>query len=136
LVKGTNNLITFGAYNSTKFRQVCGIAVGDANQQAHHLIPRGSQIIEHEVVQRAAKATTNQGFHIDQALNGVAVATWRNQPNHNAYNNLIKSKLDGYLDDFPNATPQQCYNQLLQIINQGKQAIINNPNVHLNNITF
>ena len=42
---------------------------------------------------KAAKAPTNQGFHIDQALNGVAVATWRNQPNHNNYNNLILDKL-------------------------------------------
>jgi hypothetical protein len=135
-VKAANNLISFGAYNSKKFRAACGIAVGDATKQAHHILPRGTQIIEHEVVQRAAKATTNQGFHIDQALNGVAVATWRNQPNHNTYNNLIKNKLDDYLDDFPNATPQQCYNKLVQIINQGKQAILNNPNTHLNNITF
>jgi hypothetical protein len=136
LVKGTNNLISFGAYNSTKFRAACGIAVGDATKQAHHLIPRGSQIIEHEVVQRAAKATTNQGFHIDQALNGVAVATWRNQPNHPNYNSRIYNKLQTYIQQNPNATPTQCYNQLMIILNQAKQAVINNPNTHLNDLIF
>lgn len=136
LVVGTNNLISFGAYNSKKFRQACGIAIGDATQQAHHLIPRGSQIIEHEVVQRAAKATNNGGFHIDQALNGVAVATWRNQPNHPNYNNLIRQKLVNFLNANPNATPTQCYNQLMIILNQAKQAVINNPNTHLNDLIF
>ena len=135
-VKAANNLISFGAYNSKKFRQACGIAIGDATKQAHHIIPRGSQIIEHEVVQRAAKATTNQGFHIDQALNGIAVATWRNQPNHHQYNNKIYDKLQFYIQQNPNATPTQCYNQLMIILNQAKQAIINNPNVHLNNLNF
>ncbi|UPQ80068.1 AHH domain-containing protein [Flavobacterium azooxidireducens] len=136
LVKGTNNLITFGAYNSKKFRQACGIATGDATKQAHHLIPRGSQIIEHEVVQRAAKATNNGGFHIDQALNGVAVATWRNQPNHPNYNNKIYTKLQNYIQQNPSATPTQCYNQLMVILNQAKQAVINNPNTHLNDLVF
>jgi hypothetical protein len=136
LVVGTNNLISFGAYNSKKFRQACGIAIGDATQQAHHLIPRGSQIIEHEVVQRAAKATNNGGFHIDEALNGVAVATWRNQPNHPNYNNLIRQKLVNFLNANPNATPTQCYNQLMIILNQAKQAVINNPNTHLNDLIF
>lgn len=135
-VKAANNLISFGAYNSKKFRQACGIAIGDATKQAHHIIPRGSQIIEHEVVQRAAKATTNQGFHIDQALNGIAVATWRNQRNHHQYNNKIYDKLQFYIQQNPNATPSQCYNQLMIILNQAKQAIINNPNVHLNNLNF
>src|SRR5690606_14114115 len=87
IVKGTNDLITFGAYNSKKFRQAIGLAPGDP-RHAHHIIPRSSQIIEHEVVQRAAKATTNQGFHIDQALNGIPIEAWRNT-NHPHYNDLI-----------------------------------------------
>ena len=136
LVKASDDLITFGAYNSAKFRQACGIAVGDATKQAHHLIPRGSQIINHEVVQRAAQANINEGFHIDQALNGIAVATWRNQPNHTNYNNKIYEKLQFYIQQNPNATPTQCYNQLMIILNQAKQAVINNPNVHLNNLNF
>ncbi len=91
------------------------------------------EIIKNEVVQRAAQANINEGFHIDQALNGIAVASWRNQPNHNQYNSLIKSKLDALPS---NLSPNQAYTQLLSILNQAKQAIINNPNVHLNNINF
>ncbi len=133
IVVGANDLITFGATNSTKFRAACGIALRDATKQAHHILPRGTQIIEHEVVQKAAKSTLNQGFHIDSALNGIAVATWRNQPNHNIYNALIKSKLDALPS---NLTPNQAYTQLLSILNQAKQAIINNPNTHLNDLIF
>lgn len=136
IVSGANNLINFGAANSKRFRQICGIAVGDATKQAHHIIPRGSQIVNHPVVQKAATAAANDGFHIDNVLNGVAVATWRNQPNHNAYNNLIKTKLDNFIANHPNATPTECYNELMDIIHDAKQAIINNPNVHLNNLIF
>lgn len=135
LVKASDDLITFGAYNSAKFRQALGLMPGDP-RQAHHLIPRGSQIIEHEVVQRAAQANVNQGFHIDQALNGIPIAAWRNQPNHPNYNNLIRQKLVNFLAQNPNATPQQCYTFLTNLIQQARQAVINNPNVHLNNLNF
>ena len=133
LVVGADNLISFGAANSKKFRATCGIAIGDLTKQAHHIIPRGSQIIGHPIVQKAAKALTNQGFHIDQALNGIAVASWRNQPNHNQYNNLIKLKLDALPS---NLTPNQAYAEVVNILNQAKQAIVNNPNTHLNDLNF
>lgn len=133
IVVGTNNLITFGSANSTKFRAACGIAVGDVAQQAHHIIVRGSNIPSHQAIQKAAKATKNQGFHIDSSLNGIAVATWRNQPNHNAYNNLIKAKLDAIPSSF---TDNQTYDAVNVIISDARQAIINNPNVHLNNLIF
>lgn len=134
-VKAGNTLIDFGKYNSKKFRAALGLVPGDP-RQAHHLIPRGSEIINHEVVQRATQANVNQGFHIDQALNGIPVAAWRNQPNHPNYNNLIRQKLVNFLNANPNATPTQCYNQLMIILNQAKQAVINNPNTHLNDLIF
>lgn len=136
LVVGTNNIIHFGAANSKKFRTLCGLLPGDATRQAHHLIPRGSALLNHPVMQRAAKAITNGGFHIDSGLNALAVATWRNQPNHQAYNDLIYSKLQAFIDDFPNATPNQCYDKLVDIINDAKQAILDNPNLHIKDITF
>jgi hypothetical protein len=71
----------------------------------------------------------NQEPKDNEALNGTAVVAWRNQPNHNAYNNLIKSKLDALPS---NLTPDQAYSELVNILNQAKQAIINNPNTHLN----
>lgn len=84
-------------------------------------------------MQKAAQANISQGFQIDSALNGIPVATWRNQPNHNQYNNWIESKLDAIPS---NLTPNQTYAAVLNIINQAKQAIINNPNTHLNNLVF
>ena len=136
LVVGADNIIHFGPPNSTKFRALCGLLPGDATRQAHHLIPRGSAILNHPVVQRAAKAITNGGFHIDEGINALGVATWRNQPNHQAYNNLIRQKLVDFLAQNPNATPQHCYTFLTNLIQQAKQAIINNPNVHINNLNF
>jgi hypothetical protein len=70
---------------------------------------------------------------MNQALNGIPVAAWRNQPNHNNYNNLIKSKLDALPSNLSN---NQAYNELVNILNQAKQAIINNPNTHLNDLNF
>jgi len=89
LVVGTNNLITFGSAGSKKFRAACGIAVGDATKQAHHIIPRGSQIIEHPAVQKAAQANINEGFHIDQALNGIPVANGTQTQHNFMFNHMI-----------------------------------------------
>lgn len=72
-------------------------------------------------------------FKANEALNGIAVAAWRNQPNHNAYNALIRSKLDALPT---NLNPDQAYTALVNILNQAKQAIINNPNTHLNDLIF
>lgn len=69
----------------------------------------------------------------DEALNGIPVASWKNQPNHNIYNNLIRSKLDAIPT---NATPEQAYNYLIDIVTDARQAIINNPNTHLNDLIF
>lgn len=136
LIKSVGPLVSFGSQNSRKFRKLCGIAVGDLTKQAHHILPRASIITSHPVVQRATQTLINKGFHVDQAMNGIAVAAWRNQPNHNNYNNRIFSKLESFYTNNPNATPNQCYNHLQLIIQQAKTAIINNPNLHLNDLIF
>lgn len=64
------------------------------------------------------------------------MAAWRNQPNHADYNNRIIDKLNDVLLENPNATPTECYDELMDIIDQAKTAIINNPTVHLNNLIF
>jgi len=97
------------------------------------LVSRAQNILDHPVVQKAASV---KGFHIDEAYNGIAVAAWRNQPNHSAYNTKIFQKLEAFKTANPNATGQQCYNVLMNIANQAKVAIVNNPNVHLNNLIF
>lgn len=136
-IKAANNSIDFGKRNSDKFRKFCGLTKGDP-RQAHHIISRANEIVGHDVVQKATQSlkSKREGFHIDSALNGIAVAAWRNQPNHNAYNNRIITRLTDFKKLNPNATPDQCYDELIDIISDAKAAIINNPNVHLNNLIF
>ena len=99
------------------------------SNQTHYILPWAWR--NHNVIQKAAKSGST--FHMNEALNGIAVAAWRNQPNYNAYNNLIKSKLDA----LPyNLTSNQAYTQLTNILNQARQVIINNPDTHLNDLTF
>lgn len=132
-VKASDNFISFGTRNSTKFRKFCGLVPGNNAFQAHHLISRSNDIMNHKVVQKAALV---KGFHIDEAYNAFKVATWRNQPNHNAYTQRIVDKLNNFIQNNPNATGTQCYNALINITNQAKAAINNNPNVHLNDLIF
>ena len=129
-VVGNDGLIKFGY--SSQLRKV--LKLTDATKQAHHIIPWAYNVQIHSVVQKAAKSSN--AFHLNEALNGIAVASWRNQPNHNMYNNRIFNKLEQFRQANPNATPDQCYNKVLEIINQAKQAIINNPNSHLNDLVF
>jgi hypothetical protein len=126
--KVVGNTIEFGSKG--QLRKVLGITA--SNIQAHHLIPWSSQT--KMAVQKAAKY--GGAFHMNEALNGIAVAAWRNQPNHNAYNALIDSKLDTFRDLYPNATPQECYNFLTDLINDIRTWVINNPNSHLNDLVL
>lgn len=126
--KVVGEVIDFGSRN--QLRKVLGITA--SNIQAHHLIPWSSRT--KMAVQRAAKS--GSAFHMNEALNGIAVAAWRNQPNHTTYNNVINGKLDAFRDDFPNATPQQCYTFLTNLIQDIRTWVINNPNSHLNDIVL
>ncbi|GEM_PF-3417436 len=124
-VVGNDGLIKFGY--SSQLRKV--LKLTDATKQAHHIIPWA--LHNNAIVQKAAKSAN--AFHLNEALNGIAVASWRNQPNHHAYNTRILNKLN----DLPsNLTSDQAYNNLLIILNQAKQAVINNPNTHLNDLIF
>lgn len=120
--------IDFGK-NSGLLRQVLGIT--DKALQAHHIIPWADLFKNHYIVQRAAMSSN--AFHLNEALNGIAVAAWRNQPNHFAYSATIYRKLEALP---ANITPNQAYDALMNIINDAKQAILANPNVHLNDLVF
>ncbi|TAE07617.1 MAG: hypothetical protein EAZ47_03495 [Bacteroidetes bacterium] len=128
-IKLTNGKIGFSK-NSKKFRESLGLLPGDL-RQAHHIIPWGNDIPMLDAIQKAAKSS--HSFHIDDALNGIPVEAWRNYPNHPDFNNLIKAKLNSIPSNLSN---DATYNAVMNIINQAKQAILNNPNVHINNITF
>lgn len=126
-VIGNDGLVKFGYSN--QLRKV--LMLTDATKQAHHIIPWAYNIQTHPIVQKAAKSMNT--FHLNEELNGTAVASWRNQPNHNLYNERILTKLNSLPS---NLTADQSYNALITIINQAKQAIVNNPTKHLNDIIF
>ncbi|WP_026705421.1 hypothetical protein [Flavobacterium soli] len=85
-------------------------------------------------MQRAAKS--GSAFHMNEALNGISLSTAVHNGSQGAYDGKIFAKLNSFINLNPNATPTQCYNELMDIISDAKQAIINNPNVHLNNLNF
>jgi hypothetical protein len=127
----SNGVIQFGSRN--QLRKALGMAASSIDpRQAHHLIPWSSQ--SKMAVQRAAKY--GSAFHMNEALNGIEVAAWRNQPNHNTYNNIIDGKLDAFRNLNPNATPQECYEFVTNLIHDIRTWVINNPNSHLNDITL
>lgn len=131
--QGSTEIITFGSANSKRFREVCGIAPGDKTKQGHHLICRGDAIIKHRAIQKAAKSTINEGFHIDEALNAIAVATVRNQPNHNTYNNRVIARLNAIP---ANLTPEQTHTVLNNLMTELRNLVKNNPQTHLNDLVF
>ncbi|WP_228455493.1 AHH domain-containing protein [Chryseobacterium potabilaquae] len=126
-IVGNDGLIKFGYSN--QLRKV--LKLKDVTQQAHHIIPWASKIQTHPVVQKAAKS--KNAFHLNEALNGIPVASWRNKYNHFDYNDLIFTKLEELP---PNLTEEQAYKELMAILKKAKQAIISNPNTHLNDLIF
>jgi hypothetical protein len=125
-----NGSIYFGT-NSTcraQLRKALNMAVGDLNQ-AHHIIPLNLQT--NEVVQRAFKSA--EAFHLNEALNGIPLSTAVHIGSHNNYDNLLR----GYLNAVPaNATPQQCFNKIEEVINKVRIAIANSPNTPINQLIF
>lgn len=127
--KLVNGAVEFG--DRGQLRKILNLAVGNP-LVAHHIIPWAQG--GNELVQRAAKSAN--AFHMNEVLNGIAIAAWRNQPNHVAYNNLINSRLDNFRDLNPNATPDECYEFLEGLINSVRTWIINHPNSHLNDLVL
>ena len=129
----SNGKIYFGA-NSTcrsQLRKVLGLAVGNADQ-AHHIIPLNLQL--NEVVQRAAKSGSS--FHMNEELNGIALSTLVHNGSHSLYDGKITQKLNTFLLQNPNATPDQCYIKIYQVIQEIRTAIANNPTTPINQLNF
>jgi hypothetical protein len=124
-----NGIVEFGTYNSTKFREVLGIA-NNTLKQAHHVLSRNLRT--HEAIQKAARNKINP-FHIDEFLNGIPVDTWRNQFNHNAYDTRVRNLLNNIPDSL---SPEETYNRIINLIGRIKEVIKNNPNKHLNDLIF
>ncbi|MHC9089047.1 AHH domain-containing protein [Tenacibaculum sp. IMCC1] len=128
--KITANGVEFGSRGT--LRKVLGIT--DSALQAHHIMPWAESIRNHNIIQKAANS--KHAFHMNEALNGIAVASWRNQPNHPTYTNLVKSKLDNFLSLNPNATVDEAYNFVSDLIGDIRDWVISNPNSHLNDLVL
>lgn len=125
-----NGLIDFGS--SGQLRKTLGLLPGNPFQ-AHHLIPWATR--NHDVIQKASKS--GNAFHMNEALNGIAVEAWRNQPNHNNYNNLILTKLNDFINlQNPNATPQECYDFVSDLVQDIRDWVITHPSSHLNELVL
>lgn len=125
-IKLTNGFISFG--DRGLLRKVLGLAKGDA-RVAHHIIPWAKR--EHPAIQKAAQSS--RAFHMNEALNGIPLQPSVHSGSHFNYD----SKILSYLDAIPaNATPDFCYNKVMEIISKVRTATQNNPNVPINQLNF
>ncbi|MDY0986681.1 hypothetical protein SOM12_04585 [Flavobacterium sp. CFBP9031] len=70
---------------------------------------------------------------MNEGLNGIPLNNTIYSGSHARYDAIIQS----YLDAVPaNATPDQAYSAVLNIVNKVKTAIANNPGVHINQLNF
>ncbi len=99
---------------------------------AHHIMPISLQ--SYEVMQKAFKSA--DALHLNEALNGIPLSSAVHSGSHANYTNLIKGKLISYDDLNPNATPQQCYNYVTNLISEIRVWIANNPNTNINNLVL
>lgn len=72
-----------------------------------------------------------QGFHIDEAINGFPIESIRHSGSHPNYSNIVRSKLDNL--DLNNSTFMTDFQNIMLDI---ETAIINNPNTHINQLIF
>ena len=79
--KVADGTIEFGG----NLRTSLGMLKGDI-RHAHHLIPEA--LYKHPLIQKIGNAATSGAnfFHMNHPKNGIPVDAWRNQPNHNTYN--------------------------------------------------
>lgn len=121
--------IYFGS-NSTcraQLRKVLGLAVGNLDQ-AHHIIPLNKQT--KSIVQKASKS--GNAFHMNEALNGIPLNNAVHNGSHANYDLAIQTKFDQF--NATNATPDECYDFLVDLIQDIRTWIANNPNTPINQI--
>jgi len=135
--KGANNVISFGKENSAQFRKILGLGkIAVDPRQAHHIIPwelvnDGTQ----KVIQLAAQSKFP--FHVQDALNGIPLSTVQHSGSHPDYTKRVAAALKEISDTYGvNLTPEIAYNEILDLTNRIKNAILTNPNTPINQIIF
>ncbi len=133
--KTADGLISFGKENSEQFRKILDLAKGDP-RQAHHIIPwelakEGSQT----VIQLAAQSRFP--FHVQDILNGIPLSSIQHYGPHDVYTRRVREALEEVKARYGSGlTPEIAKNELISLTNKIRTAILNNPNLHLNDIVF
>lgn len=121
-----NNAIHFG--NRSQLRKVLGLLKGDL-RQAHHIIPWAKA--GHRAIQKAARS--KKFFHLNEALNGIPLNQLVHSGSHAHYDDLVQLKLD-QID--VNLSPEETYDEIINIIGDIRNAINSYPNIPLNQLIF
>lgn len=131
-IKLSTGVIEFG--DRGLLRKVLGLGKFDP-RAAHHIIPweHGTS----DLVQKAAVGNTTS-FHMNEALNGIALTSIQHSGSHNLYNQRVLDKLADLWQTNGGAsmTPATARALIDDLITDIRTAIINNPNTPINNIIF
>jgi len=111
-----------------QLRKVLQLAKGDA-RQAHHIIPWAMYV--NKAIQKAAKSKL--AFHMNDILNGIPLNTLIHSGSHPNYDRRVFERLDNIATDL---TPEQTYDEVLEIISDIRNAINNYPNIPLDQLLF
>ncbi|WP_027383096.1 AHH domain-containing protein [Epilithonimonas caeni] len=114
--------------NQQLFRKVLGMVKGDV-RIAHHIIPFALQT--NPVIQKAM--LSKNAFMINEALNGIPLSTAVHSGSHQHYTDLVLRRLNAIPSHY---SPDQVYNEIIDIISDIRTVIKNNPNTHINQINF
>ena len=132
--KEINGIIYFG--DRGLLRKVLGLAKGDL-RIAHHLIPWEHGV--DDLVQKAASGKDDV-FHLNEILNGIPLTALQHNGSHNLYNDRVKAHLVNIKNSLMangQFNPENASNAIENLINNIiKPAILNNPNIPLNQIVF
>lgn len=133
--KRTDGFISFGKADYKQFRKLLGLPVGDP-RQAHHIIPwEIADDVAQEVIQKAASAKFP--FHVQDILNGVPLTAAQHLGSHPQYTQRVRLALQQIKNTHgSNLTPEIAYQEIVDLTNRIKQAILANPNTSIENIIF
>tara|TARA_Y100000588_G_C14029216_1_gene827874 strand:+ start:641 stop:853 length:213 start_codon:yes stop_codon:yes gene_type:complete len=70
---------------------------------------------------------------MNELINGIPLGNSVHLGSHSSYDNKILNRLN---EINPNLSVSDTFDEVLDIINDVKTAIANNPNTHVNNLIF
>lgn len=99
-------------------------------QDKHTTLYLGSYI-NRPAIQKAA--LSSNAFHLNEALNGIPLSSAVHSGSHANYTNLVKQRLDAIPSNY---TPNQVYDEVMDIISDIRSAISSHPNTPINQLLF